>query len=128
MRMKRYATFGQYLAAQKTPNRAIIGALRGLMRRSAPGLEETVKWGNGIWVAGKRPVSFVYCREAYVEFGFFNATALDDPQGLLEGKGRFVRHIKMHAPDDVKRSGVKRLLLQAVRVANGSRTGGRTAS
>jgi len=115
--MKRYATFADYMQAQTPRNQTMIRALRRLVQRTAPGLKETVKWGNGCWVKGEEPVAFVYSRAEYLEFGFFGATSLDDPTGLLEGKGQYVRHIKMRTPADTRRSGVARLLRQAARLA-----------
>ncbi len=120
MPMKRYASFTEYMLAQTPRNQAMIRALRRLVKRTAPRLRETVKWGNGCWVEGEEPVAFVYSRAEYLEFGFFSATALDDPTGLLEGKGQYVRHIKMRTPDDTRRSAVARLLRQAARLARSS--------
>jgi hypothetical protein len=115
MKMKKYVSFDAYFADQSATNQAIIRALRALAKRTARHLEESVKWGNGVWLAGTRPVAFVYSRPEYVEFGFFRATSLDDPDGLLEGKGAFVRHVKMRKPADVKRPGVAKLLRAAAR-------------
>jgi len=126
MPMKRYATFAEYMLAQTPRNQAMIRAFRRLVKRTAPGLQETVKWGNGCWAKGKEPVAFVYSRAEYLEFGFFCATVLDDPTGLLEGKGQHVRHIKMRTPDDTRRSGVARLLRQAARLAGEGATPSRS--
>jgi uncharacterized protein YdhG (YjbR/CyaY superfamily) len=53
MKMKKYASFDDYLDDQPTKNRSIIRALRRFVKRVEPGLEESVKWGNGCWVKGK---------------------------------------------------------------------------
>jgi hypothetical protein len=116
-KMKRYESFAAYAADQTPKNRAMIWALRALVKRTTPELRESVKWGNGCWIKGDDPVAFVYSRPEYLEFGFFSATDLDDPSGLLEGKGAYVRHIKMRTPADTKRSAVARLLRQASRLA-----------
>ncbi len=117
MKMKKFASFDEYMAGQSAANQSILRELRKLVKRAAPRLSESVKWGNGCWVAGQAPVAFVYSRPDYVEFGFFRATALDDPESLLEGKGRYVRHVKMRAPADTRRPGVARLLRQPARLA-----------
>ena len=117
MKMKKYATFAAYLAAQSPRNRTVIRALRALVKRTAPALDESVKWGNGCWVKDAEPVAFVYSRPEYVEFGFFHGSALDDPAGLLDGKGSYVRHVKMRTAADTRRAAVARLLRQAARLA-----------
>ena len=87
MRMKRYASFDDYLKDQSPKNQAIIRRLRRFVKRAEPGLCEAVKWGNGCWVGNNGPVAYVYSATEYVQFGFFNGSSLKDPQGLLEGAG-----------------------------------------
>jgi hypothetical protein len=118
--MKAYASFDAYLRDQKPGNRAIIRALRRLVRAVAPRLNETVKWGNGCWVAADRPVAYVYSDVGFVQFGFFSGSSLKDPRGLLEGKGRYVRHVKVRAPGDIDKRAFATLLRQAVRASKPS--------
>jgi hypothetical protein len=113
-RMRAYPSFDAYLAAQSPRQRAIIRELRKFVNRTAPRLQEAVKWGNGCWVKGKVPVSYVYCALDHVQFGFFNGAALRDPQTLLEGKGQYVRHIKIRRRSDIDGRAFARLLRQAV--------------
>lgn len=47
MPMKHYATFDEYLSGQAKKNQPIIRSLRRFVKRTAPKLEESVKWGNG---------------------------------------------------------------------------------
>ncbi len=114
-KMKSYATFDNYLAAQAPKNRSVIRALRKFVKRIAPQLQESVKWGNGCWVKGKVPVAYVYSAPDYVQFGFFRGAALKDPKGLLQGEGKFVRHIKVFKPSDIDERAFAALLRQAAR-------------
>jgi hypothetical protein len=115
MKMKAYESFDQYLADQSPRNREVIRALRKFVKHLAPELQESVKWGNGCWVQGKVPVAYVYSAPEYVQFGFFGGAALKDPKGLLEGKGRFVRHIKVRKRSEIDESAFEPLLRQAVK-------------
>src|SRR5262245_40169282 len=113
MKMKTYESFDAYLAAQKPRNQAIIRALRKFVKRVEPDLAETVKWGNGCWVGRKGPVAYVYSDTGFVQFGFFRGSTLTDRQGLLEGKGQYVRHIKVRAPSEIDEKVFAALLRQA---------------
>jgi len=113
-RMKAYATFDAYLADQPAANQVILRALRSFVKRAAPTLEESVKWGNGCWVKGKRPVAYVYSAPDYVQFGFFAGSRLKDPKGLLHGQGQHVRHIKVRERSDIDERAFRSLLKQAV--------------
>lgn len=113
--MNAYANFDDYLQDQEPKNRTIIRALRKFVRAVEPHLSEAVKWGNGCWVAGAEPVAYVYSDVGFVQFGFFGGSALKDPRGLLEGKGRYVRHIKVRASSDIDKQAFGALLRQAMR-------------
>ncbi|MCI0403084.1 MAG: DUF1801 domain-containing protein [Acidobacteria bacterium] len=115
MKMKRYGSFDEYLAGQGRRNQLIIRALRKFVKRVAPQLEESVKWGNGCWVKGKAPVAYVYSAPEYVQFGFFAGARLKDPKGLLRGEGQYVRHIKVYKPSDIDERAFAALLQQAAR-------------
>ena len=114
MKMKAYASFDEYLAGQTTRNQNVIRALRTFVKRVAPQLQESVKWGNGCWIQGKAPVAYVYSAPDHVQFGFFGGSALKDPMGLLNGKGKFVRHIKVGKRSDIDEIAFGALLRQAV--------------
>lgn len=114
MKMKAYASFDEYLEDQSPRNRAIIRSLRRFVKRIAPKLDEAVKWGNGCWVGSKGPVAYVYSDARYVQFGFFNGASLKDPKKLLEGKGQYVRHIKVRNPAAIKERAFAALLRQAM--------------
>lgn len=113
--MKLYATFDQYLADQAPRNQDVIRALRRFVKRIAPQLQESVKWGNGCWVQGKAPVAYVYSAPDHVQFGFFRGSALSDPDGLLNGEGKFVRHIKVRKRSDIDQTAFESFLRQAVK-------------
>jgi hypothetical protein len=114
MKMKAYASFEEYLAGQTPRNQAVIRALRTFVRRVAPQLQESVKWGNGCWLQGKAPVAYVYSAPDHVQFGFFGGSALKDPKRLLNGEGKFVRHIKVSKRSDIDDRAFGALLRQAV--------------
>jgi len=115
MKMKVYASFDQYLAGQTPRNQDVIRALRKFVKRVAPQLQESVKWGNGCWVEGKVPVAYVYSAPDHVQFGFFRGSTLKDPRGLLNGEGKFVRHIKVRKRSDIDEKVLGTLLRQAAK-------------
>jgi len=115
MKMKKYASFGDYLDDQPPKNRTIIRSLRRFVKRAEPELEESVKWGNGCWLKGKVPICYVYSAPDHVQFGFIRGSALKDPHGLLHGNGQYVRHIKVRKNLDIKEDLFKALLRQAMR-------------
>jgi len=113
MKMKTYSSFDEYQKDQSRKNQAIIRGLRRFVKRVEPGLSEAVKWGNGCWIGPHGPVAYVYSATDYVQFGFFRGSSLKDPEGLLEGKGRYVRHTKVHETSGIDEESFAALLRQA---------------
>ena len=118
MKMKAYATFDLYLADQSRKNQKIIKALRSFVKRTAPTLVESVKWSNGCWLKGRTPVAYVYADAEWVQFGFIRGSSLKDPKKLLEGKGEYVRHIKVRKLTDINPRAFGALLRQAIKKTN----------
>ena len=61
------------------------------------------------------PFAYVNVFRAHVNVGFFHGAALTDPAGLLEGTGKYMRHVKVkpgHAPD---KSSLEALITAAYR-------------
>jgi len=58
--------------------------------------------------------AYIGVQESYVNLGFYHGAALPDPERLLEGSGKKLRHIKIRAASDAKRAGVAVLLRHAV--------------
>lgn len=115
--MKAYPSFAAYQADQPAQNRAIIRALRAFVKREAPEVHESVKWGNGCWVTAYANVAYVYSADDHVQFGFFMGSKLKDPKKLLRGSGAFVRHVKLRTRADIDEAALRALLRQAVQGA-----------
>jgi hypothetical protein len=52
----------------------------------------------------------------HVTFAFMRGAALPDPEKLLEGTGKGVRHVKLRSVAGVKRPGVKKLIVEAAKL------------
>jgi hypothetical protein len=116
-KMKVHADFDAFEKDQRAGHRKILRALRRFVRRVAPDLREDVKWGNGCWVCDEGPVAYTHCEADCVQFGFVHGSALEDPKGLLEGNGRFVRFTRLRAVADLDARAHGALLREAARTA-----------
>ncbi|GGX72453.1 hypothetical protein GCM10007392_44890 [Saccharospirillum salsuginis] len=59
--------------------------------------------------------AFVYVDvfSAHANLGFFQGAELPDPSNLLEGKGRFMRHVKLRVGAEVDEAALRELILAA---------------
>jgi hypothetical protein len=56
--------------------------------------------------------AFAYANafKAHINVGFFRGAELADPDGLLEGTGKFMRHVKLRPGEPVDRAALARLI------------------
>jgi hypothetical protein len=96
--------------------RKVVRALRSFVKGTVPGTRETVNaWGIPTFEA-KNPFCFYMVGKNHVTFGFHYATSLEDPQGLLEGTGKNIRHVKLRSLDELKQRGLRELVQAAARL------------
>ena len=66
-----------------------------VMRRCGDEVRELVHDGCPVACLGDAPFGYVNIFRSHVNVGFFQGAALPDPAHLLEGTGRFMRHVKL---------------------------------
>lgn len=54
--------------------------------------------------------AYVNIFKAHVNVGFFHGTALADPEGLLEGTGKFMRHVKLRPETEIDSAALSALI------------------
>ena len=111
-KMKSYASFAEWKGDQSAKNQRLIGALSRLVKETAPELTPTVKWGQGCWTMGTAPRVYIHAEPDHVQFGFYAGSKLEDPGGLLVGSGKYVRHVKVFATQNLPREALAALLEQ----------------
>ena len=100
--------------------RKIFQRLRSFVKREAPQLDEQVKWGGICWV-GKGVVCYAHAVGDRADFGFFKGVMLKDPVKILEGDGKFLRHVKVRREADIREKELAGLLAQALTADGGSK-------
>lgn len=79
----------------------IVAHLRALALASGPQITEEIKYG-GILFASRTGFCGVFAYQNHVTLEFSEGNQLPDPHGVLAGKGKFRRHIRIDTEDDIK--------------------------
>ncbi len=66
-----------------------------IMRNCGDEVRELVHDGCPVACLGDVPFGYVNAFAAHVNVGFFQGAALRDPARLLQGNGKFMRHVKL---------------------------------
>jgi hypothetical protein len=78
-----------------------------VMRNCGDEVREILHDGCPVACLGDAPFGYVNVFTAHVNVGFFHGAALPDPARLLQGDGKFMRHVKLRpgvATDDASLS------------------------
>jgi hypothetical protein len=108
-----------FLEGLSSEDREIVLALREVVLRIAPGIEETLLWGGLSYhrprVGGrvKGAVCQVGVKRGRVHLGFIHGIRLADPAGLLRGEGLSKRHVVIESVADAGRLEIAELIRQA---------------
>ena len=71
-----------------------------VMRNCGDDVRELLHDGHPTACVADAAFAYVNAFKAHVNVGFFRGTDLADPNGLLEGTGRFMRHVKLRPECD----------------------------
>lgn len=110
--MKAHATYADWKQDQTPGHKRLITALERVVERVAPDWNRSVKWGQGCWIDGEEPKVYIHTEPDHVQLGFYRGSKLKDPQGLLAGSGKFVRHVKVRKTGDVDAGSFAALIRQ----------------
>lgn len=81
----------------------VVGELDALIRRAAPNATGSIKWAQPVYEQDG-PFAYLKAFSTTVNFGFWRGADLSDPDGLLEGTGDRMRHVKIRSAEDVDKS------------------------
>jgi hypothetical protein len=81
-----------------------------VMRDCGGDVRELVHDGHPTACVGEAAFAYVNAFKAHVNVGFFRGAELADPEGLLEGAGKFMRHVKLRPEGDVNATTLRKLI------------------
>src|SRR6516162_9107176 len=80
-----------------------------IMRTCGDDVREVLHDGHPTACVGDAAFAYVNAFKAHMNVGFFRGAEIADPHGLLEGTGKFMRHVKLspaHSLDATALSGL----------------------
>lgn len=106
------------LLSGSTPEvQSLVGTLRKIVAEAAPTATETVKEGwRTITYEDEGIVCYIAPLRRHVDLGFYNGVRLKDPEKLLEGHGKKLRHIKIWKENDIREKDFQNLVREAFAV------------
>ncbi len=91
----------------------VAKAVRALVKKNVAGCEEYVNPWKIPSFDLNGPLCFYMVAKEHVVFGFMRGAILHDRGKLLEGTGKYLRHVKLRSAAEVRRPEVKALVKKA---------------
>jgi hypothetical protein len=102
---------GDYLTGSEPEPSELAKSVRKVILDTFPELDEVVKWGHLVYEKDRKICS-IMVHKGHVNLQIWRGAEVDDPENILEGEGKSMRHVKVHSPEDVKSDYFKFLLEQ----------------
>lgn len=87
----------------------------GIMRQCGSDVTEVLHDGQPTACVSGAAFAYVAAYSSHVNVGFFQGATLPDPAGLLQGSGRFMRHVKLRPGEAVDEGALSALIAAAYR-------------
>lgn len=97
--MPKASSIDEWMASVSPEHRRIAERLRTLVLDVDPKFKEAIKWGNPVFSKGRDAI-YIADQKRYVHLGFFSGATLPDPDGVIEGTGKGLRHVKIWEYDE----------------------------
>jgi hypothetical protein len=81
-----------------------------VMRDCGDDVRELLHDGHPTACVGDAAFGYVNAFKAHVNVGFFRGAEIADPDGLLVGTGKFMRHVKLRPEHDVDAAALMKLI------------------
>lgn len=99
-----------WMNTQATELGAIARSWFDALRDCGDDVRELLHDGHPTACVADAAFAYVDAFKAHVNVGFFHGAELADPHGLLEGTGKFMRHVKIRGDGEVDRVALARLI------------------
>ena len=103
----------QFFDRIPAPLAGLAVSLRAIVKAAAPQAREEFKWGQPCYTQNGM-LCYIRPAKAHLTFGFYKGAGLSNHEGLLEGTGKGLRHVKVRHTEDIRPEIFSRWLREAV--------------
>lgn len=104
-----------WFAAAPKDQQPVLKDTRRLIKEIGPGAQEELKWGRPCYSGSTGLLCYLQSSKSHASLGFQHGASLDDPEGVLEGTGKEMRHTKLTGKKPAQREAIVALLRQTLR-------------
>lgn len=84
----------------------IAAALRTIILETAPDCDEEIKYGGIVFNRNAVLITGIFLRKAHISLEFSFGATFEDSNKILEGNGKYRRHIKLRNVNEIESKNV----------------------
>lgn len=110
-----------YVFQLPQPQQEIVQYLRDLIVKKYPQLRESLRWHVPVYsLNGTNHLLGIQVFKKHVNLNFFQGAQLYDPQGILTGNRKQVRHVSFRTLNDIDEFSLQALIDQTIAKTRGT--------
>jgi hypothetical protein len=113
--VRRDSSIDAYVRSKPAPVGETLARLVAIARAAAPAHDELVHRGAPSFCIDGEPYCYLVDFSRHVTLGFCHGFALPDPEGLLEGRGKYQRHVKVKPGGSMPTGAISKLVAASAR-------------
>lgn len=101
-----------YIAGASNEQKEVLTTLRELISKAIPEGIENFKWSRPVY-ATQKDFCYLQYNKKHVNLGFFEFEKIEDPDNLLQGTGKQMRHVKIENGSELNPPVLYKMIKQA---------------
>jgi hypothetical protein len=102
-----------YIEQLQPPVRELAREVHRIISDELPDVEAAIKWSQPTYMLRGKGLAYLRAARAHLTFGFMEGQRLSDADGLLEGSGKQMAHVKLRGQGDLDEDRVRGWLREA---------------
>ena len=92
----------------------LVKNMRDIVFKLNRNIEERMMYGGIMFSLDEEDICGLFVRKNHISFEFATGYKMNDPHEILEGSGKYRRHLKIRTEEDVLKKDVQFFVLQVV--------------
>ena len=113
MKFVKHSSVEDFIDSLEEEDREIVVALRMIVKEAIPGVQELIKWSTLTYQKDGEMIGAIMVHKDHINIQLWRGAELEDPEHILEGSGKGMRHVRIAKPDDARRAELKSVLKRA---------------
>jgi hypothetical protein len=92
----------------------VFDQIHAMIQAAYPDGKSSIKWAQPVWETAEGPMLFMRATAKHLTLGFWRGAEFQDPEGVLEGEGDRMKHLKIKSQETMNPAQIEGFIAQAI--------------